>query len=122
MKNLMILCAVAVLFVTACTTEKNRDFIPGTYANHAAGEFSIADDTLIIEAVEHNNYIIYRKTSFQKISNGKSGEQEHETEQWHAIYDEATQSLVETNKGKQLTFYPDKEQLMLGKRTYSKIK
>lgn len=122
MKNLMILCAMAVMLLTACTTDKTRDFIPGTYANHAEGEFSVADDTLIIEAVERNNYIIYRKTSFQKISNGKPGQPEYETEKWQAIYDEATQSLEETNKGKQLTFYPDEQQLMLGKRTYSKIK
>lgn len=46
MKTLFYLCAIAVLFVTACTTNKTRAFIPGTYVNSAGGEFSVANDTL----------------------------------------------------------------------------
>ncbi len=122
MKNTIISGALAVLLMTACTSDKIRDFIPGTYVNHAEGEFSLADDTLIIEPIEQNNYIIYRKTGFQKINEGKPGQWEHETEQWQAIYDESTKTLQETKVGKQMTFYPDSAQLKLSKRSYSKIK
>lgn len=122
MKKTIILSAVIAMLSTACTTDKTRDFIPGTYVNHAEGEYSIANDTLMIEPVEQHNYIIYRKTGFRRINNGNPGQREHETEQWQAIYDESTKTLQETNQGKQLTFYPDKKQLKLGKRVYSKIK
>lgn len=34
----------------------------GTYVNSAGGEFSIASDTLTVELVEGNNYLIHRRT------------------------------------------------------------
>jgi UDP-N-acetylmuramate-alanine ligase len=121
MKNLIILCAVAVWLMTACTADKTRTFIPGTYVNAAQGEFSIANDTLVIEATESNNYLIHRKTGFNIITDGKKSKREYETEEWQAIYDEATKSLTETRKGKLITFYPEANKLMVGKREYKKI-
>ncbi len=122
MKNLIILGSAVMLFITACSTDKIRDYIPGTYVSHVTGEYSISDDTLIIEPVGNSDFIIYRKTGFQRINDGKKGNPEYETEQWQAIYDEATKSIQQTNKGKRLTFYPDEDQLRLGKRAYSKTK
>lgn len=121
MKSLIILCAFAVLLATACTTDKTRSFIPGTYVNHAAGEYSVADDTLVIEPAESNNYRIHRKTGFNIIREGKKGKREYETEQWNAIYDEATKSLAETRMGKSITFYPNSNSLRVGTREYHKI-
>ena len=71
MKTLFYLGVAAVLFVTACTNDKTREFIPGIYVNSAGGEFSVADDTLIIEPAESNNYSIQRKTGFNVITEGK---------------------------------------------------
>jgi hypothetical protein len=121
MKTLIYLCAVAVLFVTACTSDKTRSFIPGTYVNHAGGEYSVADDTLVIEPAESNNFLIHRKTGFNVITDGKKGKRQYETEQWNAIYDEATKTLTEIRNGKLLTFYPDANKLLVGKREYIKI-
>lgn len=121
MKHLFYLCAVVVLFVAACTNDKTRPFIPGTYVNSAGSEYSKTDDTLVIQQAESNNYFIHRKTGFNLIRNGKTGKRQYETEQWKAVYDEATKTLTETGKGKLITFYPDSGKLMVGKREYKKI-
>lgn len=121
MKTLFYLCAIAVLFVTACTNDKTREFIPGTYVNSAGGEYSVADDTLVIEPAESNNFSIHRKTGFNVITDGKKGKRQYETEKWNAIYDEGTKSLTETRKGKIITFYPETGTLQVGKRKYTKL-
>ena len=121
MKKLIHLMAVAILFAAACTSDKTRPFIPGTYVNSAGGEYSKADDTLVIEPAESNNYLIHRRTGFNLIRNGKTEKRQHETEEWKAVYDEATKTLTETARGKLITFYPDSAKLMVGKREYAKI-
>lgn len=117
----MILCAIAVLFVTACTTDQTRAFIPGTYVNSAGGQYSVADDTLVIEPAGSNNYFIHRKTGFNIIRDGKQRKREYETEQWQAIYDNGTKSLTETRQGKVITFYPGSNSLRVETREYHKI-
>ena len=84
MKNLIILFAVAVAMITACKTDNTRSFIPGTYINDARSEFSIANDTLVIEPSESNIFYIYRKTGFNLVTDGKIGKREYETENWKA--------------------------------------
>ncbi|MCY1523992.1 hypothetical protein D9M68_589070 [compost metagenome] len=122
MKNLIILCAVVVAIFTACESDNVRPFISGTYINIAGSEFSIANDTLVIEPSESNNFYIHRKTGFNLINDGKVGKREYETENWNAVYDEATKTLTETKKGKLITFYPDSAKLMVGKRAYQKLR
>lgn len=121
MKVLFYLVAAAVLFATACTNDKTRSFIPGTYVNSAGGEYSVADDTLFIEPAESNNYVIQRRTGFNVMTDGKKGKRQYETEQWNAIYDEGTKALTETRKGKTITFFPENSTLKVGKREYKKI-
>ena len=122
MKTLNMLFAAVLLFVTACKqTTDTRSFIAGVYVNQSEGEYSIASDTLVIEASESNNYSIYRKTGFRRITDSMSGKREYEIEQWHAIYDEGTKTLTETKKGKLITFYPKANKLLVGKREYKKL-
>lgn len=121
MKHLIMLCAIAVLLTTACTTDKTHSFIPGTYVNSAGGEYSVADDTLAIEPAESNNYRIHRRTGFNLIRDGKKGKRQYETEQWNASYDEGTKSMTETRQGKIITFYPESNSLRVGTREYHKI-
>jgi UDP-N-acetylmuramate-alanine ligase len=122
MKINIILLAICATIMVACNSKNDtRSFIPGMYVNHAKGEYSIASDTLVIEASESNNYFIHRKTGFQLIRNGKTGKHEHETEEWKAVYDEGTKTLTETQKGKLITFLPDSGKLSVGKREYNKI-
>lgn len=121
MRNTLILYAVVVMLINACKSDKVREFIPGIYVNHAEGEYSTASDTLIIEPSESNNYLIRRRTVFNRMKHGKTEKLEHETEEWNAIYNEGTKSLAESSKGKIITFFPKANKLMVGKREYNKI-
>ncbi|WP_133248477.1 hypothetical protein [Pedobacter yonginense] len=121
MKNLIILCAIAALLINACKTDNIRSFIPGTYINNAGSEFSIANDTLVIEPSENSSFYIHRKTGFNLVTDGKIGKREHETENWNAVYDESSRKLTEIKKGKLITFYPDSAKIKVGNRTYQKI-
>ncbi len=121
MKNIIILFVLAVALITSCNSDRTRPFIVGTYVNESTGEFSLASDTLVIEPSESNNFLIHRKTGFNRIRNGKKGIREYETEEWNAIYDESTKSLTETRTGKLITFYPNSNKLMVGKREYIKV-
>lgn len=120
MKNLIILCAIAIAAV-ACKSDKLISFIPGTYVNNAGGEFSVANDTLIIEPSESNIFYIHRKTGFNLIKKGTIGKRQYETENWTSVYDDGAKALTEIKKGKVITFYPDSSMLKVGRRPYQKI-
>ena len=51
------------LLLAACRSRTGHD---GTYVNHTEGQFSIADDTLVVA-----DTIIINHTGFQKIRNGQ---------------------------------------------------
>jgi hypothetical protein len=89
--------------------------------NSAAGKYSVADDTLVIVPAESNNYLVERRTGFNRISDGVRGKREYEKESWNAVYDEGTKTLQETRLGKLITFYPDSSFLRVGKRKYKKL-
>jgi hypothetical protein len=126
MKKLAILISMCATVFAACNNSKTdtRSFIPGTYVNHAEGEYSVAYDTLIIQPMseESGTYRIYRKTAFQRIENSKLMKVERENEQWTALYNDQTKSMQETKKGKIITFYPEANRLLVGNREYQKIK
>ena len=119
-KLLLWLCSCFAL--ASCTTEKVRDFMPGTYVNSTGGEFSIASDTLILERIEGNNYRVFRHTGYNLIRNGKAGPREFETEVWACVYSPATKTLTESRKGKVISFYPDRGVLQVSRRMYEKMK
>lgn len=114
------LIMLAALQITACQRDKTREFIPGTYTNSAGGEFSKADDTLVVEAAESNLFKIHRRTGFNLIDEGKVGLRQYEREEWRAVYDESTKTLIETSKGKLISVYPDSGYILIGKRKYIK--
>lgn len=124
MKKLLVNIGVIVLgcgLFFGCSSDKVRDFIPGTYVNSAGGEFSVASDTLTIGLIEGNNYVIHRRTGFNLISDGKLGKREYEVEKWTAVYSSDTQVLTETKKGKLISFFPDRGSLSVGRRVYRKV-
>ncbi len=123
MKIFKILLALGLsLGLAGCLVDKVKDFIPGTYVNSAGGEFSIASDTLVLELVEANNYLVHRRTGYHLIAEGKVGPREHETEEWSCVYDESKKTLLETRKGKIISFYPERNALQVGQRVYDKVK
>ncbi|RZJ83695.1 MAG: hypothetical protein EOO20_22330 [Chryseobacterium sp.] len=124
MKNLFVIIGVVVLgcaLFAGCTSDKVRDFMPGVYVNSASGEFSVASDTLEVQFVEGNNYVIHRRTGFNLVTDGKIGKREYEMEKWSAVYSPDTQGLTETKRGKLISFFPDSGSLSVGQRSYKKI-
>jgi len=65
-----------IIFITllfaACKSNSN-----GTYVNHTEGQFSIADDTVIIA-----DTIVFDQTGFQKKRNGKLLPKALKTRKW----------------------------------------
>lgn len=121
MKIKIILTVLSLAVLLACDTDNKQSYVPGTYVNNTTGKYSVANDTLVIEAWEGNKFEVNRKTGFNFIRNGKKGKREHETEKWNTVYNEKTGVLTETQKGKTLTFYPDSNMLMIGTRIYKKV-
>jgi len=121
MKNLILSFAMAVLLITACNTDKTKGFIAGTYVSSGETKYSVSNDTLVIDPSTSNNYLIHRKTGFNIVKDGKKGKRQYETEEWRAVYDEGTKSLMEVGKGKLITFYPDENRLAVGERAYKKL-
>jgi hypothetical protein len=121
MKTKIILTMLSFAVLLACNNKNNRSFVPGIYINNTSGSYSIADDTLNIQASDGNRFTIERKTGFNLIRDGKKGKREHEAESWNAILDEKIGVLTETKHGKSLIFYPDSNMLMIGKRVYKKL-
>lgn len=120
MKPKIILMMFSLVALFACSVDADRSFVTGIYVNSSAGEYSVADDTLVIEALKADRFTIHRKTGFNLIRNGRMGKREHETELWNGIYDKKTGVLTETRKGRVLLFYPDSAKLMIGSRSYQK--
>jgi hypothetical protein len=123
MRTGILLIAMMTAVVSACTTNKIEDYIPGTYVDSASSEYSIAFDTLIIEPaeIESQNYIIHRKTGFRRIENGKLGKYQFKAEEWVAVFDPDTKVLNEITTGKTITFYPQTKRLRVVRREYQKI-
>ncbi|MEJ2901663.1 hypothetical protein WAE58_04480 [Pedobacter panaciterrae] len=121
MKTMYLIFGLLVALMTGCQLDKTREFMPGTYVNSAGGKYSQADDTLLIVPAQSNNYLIERRTGFNRITDGIKGKREYEKESWNAIYDEGTKALQETRLGKLITFYPDSAFLKVGKRVYNKL-
>ncbi len=72
MKTRSVLAAAIVLVMVACQSKstQTKNFITGTYVNYSKGEYGEANDTLVIDQVNGNNYLITRKTTYQAIRDG----------------------------------------------------
>ena len=81
-------------------------------------------DTLVISQPDAANdfYTIQHNSSYQKIREKQLQPVEYKSENWTAIFDEKTNVLLEQKEGKQITFLPDKNELMLGSSQFKKIK
>ncbi|MEJ7691585.1 hypothetical protein [Daejeonella sp.] len=102
MKQKMIVLMTSVLFCYCAGNERLSE-IGGTYVNHSEGEYSVADDTLVINSISSRSYSITRKTGFQKVRDGKLLPKEQRREELTAIYEPRTRQLQETKRGRIIT-------------------
>lgn len=91
---------IAVLFA-ACKASTNHD---GTYVSHNEGQFSIADDTLIID-----NTVVVNHTGYQKIRKGQTLRKAFKSRKWTLNSPDAPPMQI---KG---------DQIQIGNTTYHKL-
>ena len=65
--------SLALLLLAACKSNDHN----GLYVNHTEGQYSIADDTLILQ-----DTLVINRTGFQKIRNGVIQPKEYKVKQW----------------------------------------
>lgn len=109
------------LFISACGGVLKPNF-EGTYVNNAGSEFSAANDTLIIELAQENEYLIHRKTGFRLLDEkGTPGKLQQEKEEWTAVYDPKSKVMTEKRHGKTITFNSDRSEITVVRRKYQRI-
>jgi hypothetical protein len=92
----------------------------GTFVNQAKSEFSIASDTLDVEQVKEENYLIHRQTGIRMLDeSGKPGKLILESEEWKAVYDPEKKVMTEQQKGRLIRFSADG--LLLENSLYRRI-
>ncbi|QEM15704.1 hypothetical protein [Mucilaginibacter rubeus] len=116
--------AACLLLLAACQNpgKDKQDFIPGTYVKSAKSEYSIADDTLIIEHTNGTSYKITQRTTYQAIRDGKLLPKKHLVHYLNASWDDSKQELDETTTGKVYHADPLKQVLTIKNLTYHKIR
>ena len=118
-KSIVSILAIAGI-LTACHSINSRT-ITGIYVNHAQSQFSIADDTLVIEPSDAENiYHVTRKTGYRRITNGKPDSLRHLLKKMTGTWDEPKQQLVILQTGNIFTFTSDGKRLLYGESDYSK--
>ncbi len=101
MKKSMIVLITAIAGLYACQTKSNHD---GVYAAHIKGEYSVGNDTIIVD-----DTVITKRSSYQKIRNGQLRPIEYKTKIWtlHSLDAPVIQF--------------EKHQLILGTTIYRKL-
>ncbi|PWG80805.1 hypothetical protein [Pararcticibacter amylolyticus] len=115
----IILFGLAMSLFGGCQRHPQVAF-SGTYVNQAKSEFSIASDTLAVEKIQEENYIIRRKTGIRMLNeSGKPGKLILESEEWKAIYDPEQKVMTGQQKGRLIRFSADG--LLLENSLYRRI-
>jgi len=123
MKTLkIILLSTIALFAIACKDSKNQ-LVSGVYVMSFKNEYSIATDTLVIQAynLNANTYQVERRDAYHRIREGKVLPKEFRQEQWMATFDPAKMLLQEGEFGRIIYIKGDGHTLEYG-GTYQKIK
>ncbi|EHQ29695.1 hypothetical protein [Mucilaginibacter paludis] len=122
MKNYLIIIVVVIGFYSCQTpAAKTKSFIPGTYVSSASGEFSSAQDTLVINRLDQSHYQLLRRTGYQAIRKGKKLPKRHQSRELETVWDPLKQDLTEEKSGLVFRFDAEKGRLYVGKASYRKI-
>jgi hypothetical protein len=123
MKNLFVLCSIAVV-ITACggKSKQVQDFIPGTYVNAAEGEFGVAKDTLLISSLDGLHYLMVRRTAFRAIRKGRMLPVHLTVKRFECVYDPARLELSEPQNGRVFRFDPAQGVLLIHQAVYRKLR
>jgi recombinational DNA repair ATPase RecF len=120
----MLLIITGLAGVVACNSGGAiTNFIPGTYVSQAQSEFSMANDTLVIEPAKNtdNLYLVTRKTGYRRIADGKVQSLEHKVKHWTGEWDTQKQLMQVLQTGNTFIFQPDQHNLLNGSSAYRKL-
>jgi hypothetical protein len=111
-----------MLMFGAChCSDRLQVFVPGTYVNAVKGEFSVAEDTLVIVQVRGDNYDITRRTGFRSVRNGVLLPKHFQVRKLEGIYDVQAQVLRDVTNSRVLVFDADKGGLKVHGAVYRKL-
>lgn len=118
------MCCFAALLVFAlasCTTGE-KSVIEGSYASQESGDYSISKDTLVIMPYgDEGDYQVIRKSSFVAVRNGRLQPREQKIREYVGHLEQKTRTLVIDSQGRKISFFPDKNSLLLMQREYIKV-
>ena len=112
------------LFSCKSSSDSVRSFIPGEYVRFFEHEMRKEHDTIKIVALSDATltYKVLKSMSFQKRLDGQPFPWQSKKESWVAIYDEKKQVLNVVEKGKVISFVPERGILYVGSTEYKKVK
>jgi len=123
MRTIYFIAGLTVILAACNSKTTSSDFIPGTYVNQAQSNYSVANDTLVIEAAKNteNIYLITRKTAYRRISDGKVGEPQYLRRQLTGTWDPVKQTLQVMQNETVIIFQPEQHKLLIGTNAYWKL-
>jgi len=120
LRNFVALFFTALMYCSGCADSAID--LNGTYVNHAASEFSVADDTLVVERVNGLDYLIHRRTGYFLLDAAdRPGKRILEKEEWKAVFDEGSGTMIENSKGRVISFDQEKGELKLENSRFRRI-
>lgn len=116
MKTFRFFLLISGLFIIAACQNGTPSKISGIYVTSFKQEFSIVNDTLVIETYNLNSstYQIERRSGYHRIRNGKVMPKEYEQEKWIGIFNQDSFLLQEAAYGRQIYFQHDLKSLSFG--------
>lgn len=120
-KIILLVCCAALM--VACGSNKNPE-LSGIYVSEGKSQYSVATDTLIIDAVSlaTRTYQIQRHVAFQRIRDGKKMPTELKRETWQAVWNPDQQVLAETEYGRQIRLSADTPGVRMKNTLFRKIR
>lgn len=125
--KLYVLGVVLIATALSCSDRQkslsgNRS-VEGVYVMESKGEFSTAEDTLVVHKIENQTLLfgIERKVGFQWVKEKGRLPKQMKQEKSTAVWNEETGQLREQKHGRAYSFSADGKQLQLGSNVYQKV-